>query len=319
MSFTMQGSSVFPSKNYYTRIFNPSNDYCLHEEKITETQSKLNNYDEDNVDNLLKALCFISFTDEDNEDCKVKCHYMYYWIGSILLKMSKEENSFSNLIEILNNGLKDISGTNKCKCEFFKNNNKNFKKMKIVYDYCLDHETIRQTLNLNNNLCDSVFKAYLEESVSTYENVYGNCNSDKPEPYCDELRKHVPDCFNSKLSNLKCNIGDTSEQNGLFILSSDLIVERRTTKNMSTFNFSHIFMSVTIPLVGVVFICFFLYKFTPLVPWIKMHLLRKKSIRRNLDDINIQDIREDMYEKGKSNLESKQLNVVYHPGRNSLY
>ncbi|SBT85465.1 PIR protein [Plasmodium malariae] len=285
------GSSVLPSKNYYKKSFNPSNDYCLHEEKITETQSQLNNYDKDNVDNLLKALCFISFTNEDSEDCKVKCHYMYYWIGSILLKMLKEENSFSNLIEILNNGLKHISGFNKCKCEFFKGNKENFKKMKIVHDYCLDHEIFQQTLSLNNNLCDSEFKAYLEEAVSTYESVYDNCNSGKPEHYCSELRKHVPDCFKSKLSNLKCDIGDTSEQKGLYRLNSDLIVERRTTNNLSTFNFSHILMSVTIPLVGVVFICFFLYKFTPLVPWIKMHLLRKKSIRRNSDDINIQDIR----------------------------
>ncbi|SBS92667.1 PIR Superfamily Protein, partial [Plasmodium malariae] len=51
---------------------------------------------------------------------------------------------------------------------------------------------------------------------------------------------------------------------------------------------------------------------TPIVSWIHTKVLKKKSIRRNLDEMDILELTEYTNEQRKSNLGRKQLNVAYH-------
>ncbi|SBS92126.1 PIR Superfamily Protein [Plasmodium malariae] len=144
-----------------------------------------------------------------------------------------------------------------------------FKKMKIVHNYCKYYETIKQNLSMNGNLCYSVFENYLEEAVKIYDKMLHNCNFRNPEKYCAEFRNHVSDCF--KFRNM-------DEVHSVLINGSE------TTENQSIFNFSQIVISVAISLAGMFFIWFILYKFTTLASWIRTNLVTKKLTSSNSDD-----------------------------------
>ncbi|KAI4841167.1 PIR protein [Plasmodium brasilianum] len=99
------------------------------------------------------------------------------------------------------------SEDNACKeqCKFLGDvKEEEFKKMKIVHNYCKYYETIKQNLSMNGNLCYSVFENYLEEAVKIYDKMLHNCNFRNPEKYCAEFRNHVSDCFSKKLPTLMC-------------------------------------------------------------------------------------------------------------------
>ncbi|SBT85940.1 PIR protein [Plasmodium malariae] len=305
-----------PSKIYYRTKFESNNKYCLwfdEEGEFSEKRSKLNHYGKiKNVtDKLTSALCSVAFTNEGVE-CKEKCRNLYYWLGNELLLSDIEENLFSDVIGILEDVSNVLYKSGKCKCTFFKNVTKeNFAKMKIVYDYCVDHEKIEQSLKVHSNMCDSKFNAYLVKADSTYKDVYV-CAQNNTESYCTQLKNHAPSCFNEKLSHLTCKINrDSKEEQGSNHFGTNYF-DLTYVINASNFSSSQIFLFFVLPLIGIFFIGFLLYKFTPIVPWIHTKVLKKKSIRRNLDEMDILELTEYTNERRRSNLGRIQLNVAYH-------
>ncbi|SBT86146.1 PIR protein [Plasmodium malariae] len=318
MSSLLQGSFIesLPSKVYYRTNFVSKNNYCnAFEDKggFKDGISKLNNYE--NVksiqDKLTKALCYVAFTAEGDE-CKEQCRFLYYWLGNELLLNKIDENSFSKVIGMLSEISNALCERYKCKCNFFKNVTKeNFAKMKIVNDYCKDHDNIEHTLKFYINKCDNKFNDYLLKVTSAYEEVY-NCANTKPEPYCKELKNHVPSCFEKKLSHLKCETNQVSAEDLRTSQYNTTILDPKYVINVSAFSSSQIFLFFVLPIVGIFFIGFLLYKFTPVVSLIHTKVLKKKSIRRNLDEMDILELTEYTNEQRKSNLGKKQLNVAYH-------
>ncbi|KAI4834117.1 PIR protein [Plasmodium brasilianum] len=292
--------------------------YCYDEEdKINPIKSRLNSYkDIKSVeDKVLNALCLISFSTNDHK-CNEKCHSLYYWMGNKLFNTLSNENSFSDIIKIFENCSETIAGRDKCKCNFFFGliSKEEFNKMKVVYEYCKHHDFIEETLNFHSNLCDSASKVYLDQATNTYSEVYEICNSSSSKDYCTVLKKHVPECFNKKLPTLKYKIKEYhSASSGLKKLDDHFPSETTPTIGQSTYNISQILMLVAFPLAGILFISFILYKFTPIVPWINTKLIRKKLIRRSLDDSYKQELTEYISTHVLSNLRRREVNVAYHP------
>ncbi|SBS95585.1 PIR Superfamily Protein, partial [Plasmodium malariae] len=304
-----------PSKIYYRQNFETKINYCLHfddNSKFIEKQTEVykNEKIKSIADKLMRPLCYVAFTDIGDK-CNKQCHYLYYWLGNELFN-KLEEDSFSEVIGILEDVSNVLSGGVKCKCNFFKDVNKEkFEKMKIVYDYCKDHEKIENTLELHKKICDSKFNEYLVKATGEYEEVY-NCTNTKPEPYFKELKKHVPSCFNEKLPRLKCEIKEVSAQEKGLSQYDTNYLDPKYVINASTFSSFQISLFFVLPFVGIFFIGFLLYKFTPIVSWIHTKVLKKKSIRRNLDEVDILELTGYTNGQRKSNLGRKQLNVAYH-------
>ncbi|KAI4839625.1 hypothetical protein MKS88_002182 [Plasmodium brasilianum] len=183
--------------------------------------------------------------------------------------------------------------------------------MKIVYDYCEDYDNIKSTLEAHNNKCTEEFNDYLVKANSAYNEIY-NCTQENVESYCTELKKHVPSCFNEKLPRLKCEIKEVSAQEKGLSQYNTNYLDPKYVINASTFSSSQIFLFFVLPFVGIFFIGFLLYKFTPIVSWIHTKVLKKNSIRRNLDEMDILELTEYTNERRKLNLGRKQLNVAYH-------
>ncbi|SBS96249.1 PIR Superfamily Protein [Plasmodium malariae] len=301
---------------YCRKNFESQNNYCYaftDEDGFEVARSKLNNYGkiENVADKLTRPLCSVAFTNKGDE-CKEKCRNLYYWLGNELLLSDIEENSFSDVIRILEDVSNVLYKSGKCKCTFFKNvTKKNFEKMKIVYDYCNDHDSIESTLKKYNNLCDNNLSAYLVNAESTYNEIY-TCANENSATYCVQLKTHVPSCFETKLSSLKCNIKDlTADEQGFSQYGTNYF-DQEYVINPSAFSSSQIFLFFVLPFIGIFFIGFLLYKFTPIAPWIHTKVQKKKSIRRNLDDIDELELTEYTYERRRLNLGRKQLNVAYH-------
>ncbi|SBT85629.1 PIR protein [Plasmodium malariae] len=303
------------SKIYYRTKFESSFDYCnafTGEHGFEEARSKLNNYDKiKNVaDKLTRALCYVAFTD-DGAECTEKCRNLYYWLGNELLLNNIEENLFSEVIGMLANVSNALYKRYKCKCTFFENVTKeNFAKMKIVYDYCKDHDNIKSTLE-DHNKCTKEFNDYIVKANNAYNEIY-NCTEKYSQAYCMQLKTHVSSCFEKKLSPLTCKIEEVSPEDQVSIRYGTAFIDQEYVIKGSTFSSSQIPLFFVLPFVGIFFIGFLLYKFTPIVLWIHTKVLKKKSIRRNLDEMDILELTEYTNEQRKSNLGRKQLNVAYH-------
>ncbi|SBT85964.1 PIR protein [Plasmodium malariae] len=317
MATILQGNFIesLSSKVYYRTMFESQTDYCFGSDdnrEFKEARSKLNKYGKiSSIENrLMKALCRVSFT-STGDDCDKQCHKLYCWLGNELFN-KLEEDSFSDVIGILEDVSHALSGRDKCKCNFFKDVKKEkIEKMKIVSDYCEDYETIESTLKAHNYTCDKNVSNYLLKATDAYEEMY-ECTQENSKSYCKELKKHVPSCFEKKLSSLTCKIKDltANEQGTSPYNTTNLDLEY--VINVSAFSSSQIFLFFVLPFVGIFFIGFLLYKFTPIVSCIHNKVLKKKSIRRNLDEMDILELTEYTNEQRKSNLGRKQLNVAYH-------
>ncbi|SBS93011.1 PIR Superfamily Protein [Plasmodium malariae] len=284
MATILQGNFIesLQSNVDYRNMFESQIDYCLvsnDESKFKEARSKLNIYEKINsIENrLVNALCHVSFTNA-GEKCDKECHNLYYWLGNELFN-KLEEDSFSDVIGILEEVSNVLSGGGKCKS--------------------------------HNNTCDNNFSNYLLKATGAYEEMY-ECKQENAESYCTELRKHVPSCFKNKLSDLKCEIKQVSAENLGTSFYNTNFLDPEHVINLSAFSPSQIFLFFVLPFVGIFFIGFLLYKFTPIVSWIHTKVLKKKSIRRNLDEMDILELTEYTNERRKLNLGRKQLNVAYH-------
>ncbi|SBT86137.1 PIR protein [Plasmodium malariae] len=316
MATILQGDFMesLPSKVYYRKMFESITDYCVESDnsKFTQARSKFNEYEKINsiVKRLVNPLCHVSFTNA-GENCDKQCHKLYYWLGNELFN-KLEEDSFSKVIGILEEVSNALHERDKCKCNFFKDVKKEkFEKMKIVRDYCEDYENIKSTLKAHNYTCDKNVSDYLHKATNAYEEMY-KCTQGNAELYYKELKKHVPSCFEKKLSHLKCEIKQVSAENLGTSFYNTNILDQEYVINVSAFTSSQIFLFFVLPFVGIFFIGFLLYKFTPIVSWIHTKVLKKKSIRRNLDEMDILELTEYTNERRRSNLGRKKLNVAYH-------
>ncbi|SBS97133.1 PIR Superfamily Protein [Plasmodium malariae] len=318
MSDVLEKSFIeaLPSKLYYRKHFESNIEYCNgfnDKDKFIQKRNEFNNYD--NIkhieDKLMRALCYVAFNNQ-GEQCKEQCRNLYYWLGNELLLSNLEESSFSKVIGILNDISNVLYDPGKCKCTFFKDINKEkFEKMKIVYDYCKDRGSIESTLKQYNNVCDNNLNEYLVKANSAYNEIY-NCTKTNLDLYCMQLKTHVSSCFEKTLSPLTCKIEEVSPEDRVSSRYGTTHIDQEYVIKGSAFSSSQNFLFFVLPFIGIFFIGFLLYKFTPIVSWIRTKVLRNKSIRRNLDYMDTLELTQHTYEQRKSNLGRRQLNVAYH-------
>lgn len=127
--------------------------------------------------------------------------------------------------------------------------------MKIVYDYLKDYKTLESNLQFDNVMCDQDYKEHLEKASSNYEQVYSECVTNNPQPYCPTHHKMLPNFNEQKLKPLNCEKTDVKldyPPSGTYELELEDVLE---TSDGETTPTSAIFFSIFLPFLG---ICFFL-------------------------------------------------------------
>ncbi|SBT55790.1 PIR Superfamily Protein [Plasmodium ovale wallikeri] len=297
----------FPSMNFYSK-YDVLDDPCFIDgdakQKIILSLSKYNGISSVS-DKLVDALCFMSISEGNKENCD----YLFYWIGSTLFDNLENENDFLNVIKILYEGIRKVGGGDKCKRDHYNITKENFRKLKIVHDYTKDYDSIKVHISNNKGKCSKQYKTYIDRAVEKYNELYKTC---KQEMYDGNNCKLFNNMFieedHNKLSTLTCNIleGD-SEVISFGTLDRGLI----DVVNDYTSNTSSTIMEIMFPLVGILLSCFVLYKFTPAGPWLHSYLIRKKYYKENLYDIEENDLI-DITSDEKQKNSGTRLNVAFH-------
>ncbi|SBS79981.1 PIR Superfamily Protein [Plasmodium ovale curtisi] len=269
---------------------------------------------------------------------KFRCNFLNIWIHEQLLKKNPNSDDRESLFikGKITRFWGDYEFEKKCKYEFplysFK---EYYDKMKRLYEYALNYEKLYFFIKTRNDPCTTEDDQYIKESVKFYQEVESECESesDIKRMHCDALRNIREFYSDYKLSELTCTrimpaedvlkeIQEKTER-GL----DDVVFKEITpadshidlpdsevshSEDVSSSSGSHNAMAVSFPFLGILFIFYSLYKFTPVGSLLNSRLLRNK--------INNFDINEDGTELLQNELDHEHINIQnaehgigYHP------
>ncbi|SBT52539.1 PIR Superfamily Protein [Plasmodium ovale wallikeri] len=329
-----------PSYIFYGKL-TEGRGYCNEFDIVDSIHEGLYKYtDIQNVSyNLARALCTVSYIKDDDMSYTERCHFLYYWIGDTLYKYLKSEHLFSPIIDELYTAANKFKVPNKCNIIYHNISKDFFNKRKIVYDYIQNYKTIKQSLTDHGYSCNREYKNYISKSVRIYNEVYNTCNGNS-DTYCMKFQENFTKYNHDELSKLSCNLEQErpvepprvgargslndaeldipSPQFHVAAVAPHLGSVGLPSEGASSSKRSDAVMSVIFPIIGIFLVCFTLYRFTPLWPWIHSYLIRKKIIRRNIEDIEPLELMKHTSEKDQRNFCRARFNVAYHTAEDSL-
>ncbi|KMZ96157.1 hypothetical protein PVNG_05803 [Plasmodium vivax North Korean] len=158
-------------------------------------------------DKILKGLCYAYGNNFQNETDDDICNFLYYWLGEIL---------YDNLIPRINLGsvisklfvILRIRNRKKCTLPPYYNilEEKNFKNIKLFFDYSKDYDTYEKQITSNNLSCSKNYNEYLKKYVETYKEVQSECQKKTTSGYCKAFNDYFLNKESKNLSNWKCNL-----------------------------------------------------------------------------------------------------------------
>ncbi|GAB69962.1 CYIR protein, partial [Plasmodium cynomolgi strain B] len=194
-----------------------------------------------------------------------------------------------------------------------------FKMNKVLFDYSKDYEKIKHHIRESNTTCDEKYKGVLENYIDTYSRAYSTCNGtqrteydckyfDKLFPKNDELTKFISlECSESQNQsvslqeqrptiqghastvyfpqtaagneNLGMNrhSGFQQDKDTIELISADDTAGGSSSKTI---------IGSAVPVLGVSFISFLLYRFTPAGGFINKLLGRNRNMYNPIEDID---------------------------------
>ncbi|KNA00993.1 hypothetical protein PVNG_03100 [Plasmodium vivax North Korean] len=206
-----------PSVYYYRHIDNGRYSYHGDNDDCEELTGKLNDDFEGVYDFCMKTTGILNNFDNmklNNLTDQDKCEIVNYWVYNYLFNRIKKKNG-GDPFEILDKIFafrKEIHKSpeggdkiEKCAIRLNVDNKNNFEKMKILFDYLTDYDSIKLKIDKHDFACSSQYKNYIDKGVGTYNSVKAECKieGDKPN-YCDLLSNSNINHNHEKLADLKC-------------------------------------------------------------------------------------------------------------------
>ncbi|KMZ76976.1 hypothetical protein PVIIG_05874 [Plasmodium vivax India VII] len=181
-----QLKKTFPERlGDYTSI----EEFC---EKLTEILTRFN------------TLSFLGSFEEN------KCIIVKYWMYDQLFNFIKGEYVIQNmrpLLDILSSIWKDYITDKKCNLDdAHMYSEENFNKIKVLFDYAQDYNTIKSAIKPPKMECSDVYMNYLDKGVQIYKEIKQDCLNNSDKPYCLQF-KNLETLYNmDNLSNKICEI-----------------------------------------------------------------------------------------------------------------
>ncbi|SBT55261.1 PIR Superfamily Protein [Plasmodium ovale wallikeri] len=264
-------------------------DYC--EDKLPQ---ELKSYD--GFDDFCRKFAFNldqvktegTYTDLDKEPCDA----LNIWVYDNLFSETKrnkpyERSSFplEKFLYIWNN----MHGKERCSFSLTNCTEENFKKMKEIFDLTINYNSIKQKIQSSGGSCSVDFNSYISKSITTYKSLKDKCK-ENTEPYCKFVQYIQKNYDENELLRLQCTStnSDSSFRGTGQDLSNLYFPEESGFQDSSAGAIdnsnSRVAMSVIFPLIGIVFIFFFMYKFTTFGSYFKVILMKNKIIRSNINE-----------------------------------
>ncbi|GAW84480.1 variable surface protein [Plasmodium gonderi] len=199
--------SIFFINKEYNKLNQDRSSYC----EGTDEDDIYNELQNHNISNILlnelrNAMCFLRYKFKNQIDNKFN-NIFYIWLGDKIINVVKGEDEFNTTIstcyEILNKAYKGY----KIEKPVESISIDHFKKIKLYFDYSINHQIIEYTLNEINYSCTPEQIEYIKRAVATHNEIHTECNSTFRNVYCkiyDNIKSEYTDVIN-ELSTLKCN------------------------------------------------------------------------------------------------------------------
>ncbi|ANQ10748.1 KIR protein, partial [Plasmodium coatneyi] len=143
------------------------------------------------VDNIWYAVCYASGMAGHEGSKSEYCHYLYYWMWEKLLGTLAEEK-ISGAMRKIYEKVKAYDNRFQCTDMYPSISIELPKKMKKLYDYTRDYDTIKQQLTDSGSRCDQLCKNYLDNIHTAFKAMESKCNDgsgeDNSKRYCQDFK-----------------------------------------------------------------------------------------------------------------------------------
>ncbi|KMZ95207.1 hypothetical protein PVMG_05125 [Plasmodium vivax Mauritania I] len=159
---------------------------------------------------ILKAVCYVYNKSKTSEIDDDTCKFLYFWLGNTLINSLNKTMFFSGVIIKLYQRLNENGVLNICKIPYINMDEKDFQKIKLIFDYFQDYDDYNLDLALYNPPCNKEYNKYLTTYVNNYKELYNECMLKKqPHSYCTEFLKYYDAEKHDNLYSWKCSLTET--------------------------------------------------------------------------------------------------------------
>ncbi|ANQ07519.1 Variable surface protein Vir7-like protein [Plasmodium coatneyi] len=177
------------------------------------------------ADIIANAACCLSPQNSYSWPTDGKCHFLYFWVGDILLNTCKVTSSLGTIIGKVLHELKKWSELGCTDYKYNSNMDKTiFLNRKAVFDYFVDCGDIKSFIFSNKPKCAAKYGPYLEAIIPIYEDVKRDCEGvSATDPYCEYIKAVFEDNYDPVVLKLQC--GTVLRAEGA--ASSQLVLQSR--------------------------------------------------------------------------------------------
>ncbi|SBS95076.1 PIR Superfamily Protein [Plasmodium ovale curtisi] len=212
------------------------------------------------------------------------CDALNIWVYDRLFSETKRDKPyewstfpFEQFLSIWNK----LYGNDRCRFSLEKCTVENFKKVKEIFDLTINYNSIKQKINLSSGTCSVHYNSYINKIVNTYKSLMSNCEQ-ATEPHCKFVQYIKSSYDENDILNLQCII--TSGDSANRVTEQRLDDQPGYADNVTGTSNSSVAMGICFSVLGIIFICFALYRFTPFGSLFKVFLIKNKIIGHNINE-----------------------------------
>ncbi|GAB69499.1 hypothetical protein PCYB_002480 [Plasmodium cynomolgi strain B] len=231
---------------------------------------------------ILKAYCYALNMGKSEEHYHNRCEFLYYWIIDKIKEHLGNDYSL-NATALVSSVLKNLGHGWEC-TNIYPNISRNlFEYGKKVFDFSVDHETIKGQLEKSSGKCSGEYYKYLKAVKTAYQGIQSIYNYSK-EPYCAHLIGEYKRYFDED-GDLELEYGEATELERVSVKKEE---DKEEAQDKDDENEEEegdtVSTALTIVGVGLPAILFFLYKHTPIFSRIRNHF-GNNSVGRRIKSI----------------------------------
>ncbi|SBT83933.1 PIR protein [Plasmodium ovale] len=306
-----------PSFRNYNDLSNPYYRSYGNDKKCEKLQDKLIEYKgiEDiclSLSGIFKKIDkFKSNILFDDDICSLVNYWLYDRVFNEVFH-KKGQKKVDQIILIISNYLRDFAKPNKCSIQFELCFQDNFKKAKSLFDFATNYPAIQNYLGKPGYVCTQTFNKYITENINLYQKIEGECENKTKKIFCKLLTSIYSKYGKDNLLQLKCdNVQSISNSPSLQHQEGDTDQSFAFSGTDDyTSSSSNTAVASILPLLGISFTTFYLYKFTSIGTWINPKIGSIKKVIKNLYEDNDKSINNS--ENIEIDFENREVNMQYH-------
>ncbi|ANQ07062.1 Uncharacterized protein PCOAH_00013060 [Plasmodium coatneyi] len=216
------------------------------------------------------------------------CYYLYFWLWDLLYKELKDMRKVSTVMNEIYTKLAPWGKGKSCSTIYKITKSFPFDRMKSIYDYHQDKETIKGKLSSEGNKCSKALSKYLKKALSAYTKIKTKCEvpgkNGKKSDYCTDFSRKYEQYLTELSTLANCTIPAVQQQEQEEQQQQQQEEQQAQIQFLGPASGGSVLPAVSaaggLAVIGVPFVSFFLYKYNLLPPWISNKFKRGSNRSR---------------------------------------